>query len=55
MSYLYKTVDNRTEKGLKESERLQRNGWTLIRGSLFLSETLLWQKLIIKHNELARN
>lgn len=29
MSTVYRTVDTRTLKGLKEAERLKANGWTI--------------------------
>ena len=32
----YKTVDTSTLKGLKQAERLKRQGWTIYRTGLFL-------------------
>lgn len=29
MSIQYKTVDTRTEKGIKQAEALKRQGWTI--------------------------
>lgn len=35
MKFEYKTIDTRTEKGLKQAERLQRQGWKDINVGLF--------------------
>jgi hypothetical protein len=32
----YKTIDTSTIKGIEESEKLLKNGWTIYRSGLFL-------------------
>ena len=31
----YRTIETTTVKGIEQAERLQRNGWIIVRSSLF--------------------
>lgn len=41
MKRKYRTIDTRTMKGLKEAERLKRNGWRIISAGFW---TIIFEK-----------
>lgn len=42
----YKIIDCSTEKGLRQAEKLQSNGWKVIEGSLFGTVTMEREKQV---------
>jgi len=54
MKFEFRTIDCRTLKGIKSAERLQRQGWTPIAGTLFSPLTMQRQKKKIERKQKAR-